>query len=209
MIADKFDPFPYLTEEWFLSLRWQRHWIEKMAGWWVGRFGKPASVCDFGAGDAWWCKAFHDFGGVETVAVELDHIAIQFIPEQVAVIIHDLREPLDIHRSFDLCICLEVAEHLPSTCAETLIETLRRHTKGILLFSAAEPGQTGTGHINLQPRIYWQGLLKRHGLHYNGSITDEAKIAFGNICNRFFDFLIENLQVYTRRTSETLYFPTS
>lgn len=198
MTAGEYDPSPYLAPEWFLSLQWQHHWIEKMSGWWVGRFGKPTSVCDFGAGDGWWCKAFHDFGEVETVAVELDRMAIQFIPEQVGVIIHDLREPLNIGHSFDLCICLEVAEHLPSTCAEILCKMLAKHTRGMLLFSAAGVGQIGTGHINLRPRVYWHELLRRQGLHFNASITNEVKVAFGNICNKFFDFLIENLQVYTR-----------
>lgn len=199
MTASEFDPSPYLTEEWFLSLQWQHRWIDKMVGWWAGRFGRPSSMCDFGAGDAWWCKAFHDFGDVEAVAVELDHMALQYIPEQVEVIIHDLRVPMNIGRPFDLCICLEVAEHLPSSCAETLCETLGQHTRGMLLFSAAGPGQLGTGHINLQPQTYWRGLLKQQELHYNAPVTDEVKVAFGNICNKFFDFLIENLQVFTRR----------
>lgn len=195
----KFDPSLYLTEQWFLSLRWQHHWIEKMVGWWVGQFGRPSSVCDFGAGDAWWCKAFHDFGDIEAVAVELSNIAIQYIPKQVSTIIHDLREPLGIGRAFDLCICLEVAEHLPVSCAEILCGTLGRHTRGTLLFSAAGPHQPGTGHINLQHQVYWRELLEREGLYYNASATDEVKIAFGNICNKFFDFLIGNLQVFTRR----------
>lgn len=156
-------------------------------------------MCDFGAGDAWWCKAFHDLGGIAVEAVELDKIALQFIPEQVGVIIHDLRLPLDAGHGYSLSICLEVAEHLPSTCAETLCETLAKHTQGMLLFSAAGPGQHGTGHINLQPQTYWRGLLKQRGLHYNSGITDEVKVAFGNICNKFFGFLIKNLQVFTRR----------
>lgn len=194
----EFDPFLYLTEEWFLSLQWQHHWIEKMVGWWVGRFGKPSSVCDFGAGDAWWCKAFCDLGDVEAVAVELSDIATQYIPKQVQVIIHDLREPLGIGRAFDLCICLEVAEHLPASCEKILCETLNRHTRGILLFSAAGPHQPGTGHINLQHQTYWQDLLRQQALYYNAAVTNEVKTAFGNICNRFFNFLIENLQVFTR-----------
>jgi len=70
----------------------------------------------------------------------------------------------------------------------------------MLLFSAASPNQPGTGHINLQYQTYWQELLRQQELYYNASVTNEVKAAFGNICNKFFDFLIENLQVFTRRT---------
>ena len=199
MTAGRYNPSIYLTEEWFASLRWQRHWIEKMVGWWVGRFSKPSSVCDFGAGDGWWSKAFHDLGGVVAEGVELNYVALKFIPDSVQVVIHDLRLPLDTGRVYDLCICLEVAEHLPPTCAEILCDTLALHTHGMLLFSAAGLGQSGTGHINLQPQTYWQELLEQRGLNYNASVTDEVKVAFGNICNEFFGFLVENLQVFTRR----------
>ncbi|GAH05049.1 unnamed protein product, partial [marine sediment metagenome] len=47
----------YKTNEWFDSLKWQHQWIEYMVGWWVGAFGTPETLLDFGAGDGWWCKA--------------------------------------------------------------------------------------------------------------------------------------------------------
>jgi 2-polyprenyl-3-methyl-5-hydroxy-6-metoxy-1,4-benzoquinol methylase len=117
----------YSSREWFESLSWQHGWIEKMAGWWIGEFGKPRSVVDYGAGDGWWCKAFHDVGST-VWAVELHEIAREFIPSQVQFVQHDLTCPLEIVRRLDLVICLEVAEHIPERYADILCQTLAAST---------------------------------------------------------------------------------
>ena len=50
-------------------------------------------------------------------------------------------------RKFDLVVSLEVAEHLPSECAETFVDSLTG-LGPIVLFSAAIPHQGGTNHAN-------------------------------------------------------------
>jgi SAM-dependent methyltransferase len=54
----------------------------------------------------------------------------------------------------DLALCLEVAEHLPPAMGQTLVQFLV-HQAETIVFSAAPPGQGGTGHINEQPKQYW------------------------------------------------------
>lgn len=63
---------------------------------------------------------------------------------------------------FDLCLCLEVAEHLKPNRAEPLIEFLCS-LSDYVLFSAAIPFQGGVGHVNEQWQEYWAGLFKRQG----------------------------------------------
>jgi hypothetical protein len=77
----------------------------------------------------------------------------------------DLTQPIDLGIQADLVVCLEVAEHLPPEAAPVLVDTLCRHGKRIL-FSAAPPGQGGTGHLNEQPPAYWAELFARHGYRY-------------------------------------------
>ena len=187
----------YRSEEWFKSLAWQHQWIEKMAGWWVGHFGLPLDVLDFGAGDGWWCKAFHDMGS-KTVAVELYDEAKEFIPEQVTFIRHDLREPLWLHRKADLCICLEVAEHLPQNCIQTFADTLVKHTSDTLLFSSARPGQEGTGHITMKDQGWWRNRLERPYFKFSPVKTQQVRDAFENIVNECFEFLPRNIQIFSR-----------
>lgn len=62
----------------------------------------------------------------------------------------------------DLCICLEVGEHLPDEAAGTLVENLVK-VSPVIIFSAAFPGQSGLNHINEQPPWYWRDKFHAHG----------------------------------------------
>ncbi len=66
----------------------------------------------------------------------------------------DLSRPLRLERRFDLAVCLEVAEHLPESLAERLVSDLVKLAP-VVLFSAAIPGQGGTGHLNERFPSYW------------------------------------------------------
>src|SRR5205085_7165879 len=66
-------------------------------------------------------------------------------------------------RTFDLAICLEVAEHLPETAATALVASLASLAP-IVLFSAAIPFQGGTDHRNEQWPQYWFDRFAVH--HY-------------------------------------------
>jgi hypothetical protein len=187
----------YKSEEWFKSLSWQHMWIDKMAGWWVGHFGKVESVIDFGAGDGWWPKAFHDLGA-KAVAVELFEEAREYIPPQVIFFQHDLREPLWLNSRAQLTICLEVAEHLPQSSIGVFTETLVKHTKSTLLFSAARPGQPGTGHITMKDQGWWRERIERPYLKFSPIKTQQVRDAFENIVNDCFEFLPRNIQVFSR-----------
>ena len=118
----------------------------------------PGSV-ESGRCGLWW----HVDTGVDAIGVDG-----QYVPrEQLCVpadrfICHDLTTPLDLGRRFDLVTCLEVAEHLPSEAAETIIDSLCRHAD-VIAFSAALPGQGGTGHINERWASFWVALFAAHG----------------------------------------------
>jgi hypothetical protein len=65
---------------------------------------------------------------------------------------------------FDLAICLEIAEHLPESCADALIKFLSELAPAVL-FGAAIPGQGGVNHINEQWQSYWVAKFSRHQLY--------------------------------------------
>ncbi len=75
----------------------------------------------------------------------------------------DLGTPIDLGRRFDLVICVEVAEHLDPAREAALIETIARHADRAIVFSAAEPGQPGHGHVNCRPLAYWLDLWRVRG----------------------------------------------
>lgn len=121
------------------------------------------SVVDVGCGVGPWLRAVgecgvDDFLGIDGQWVPADRLAI---PAD-RFLAHDLRQPLELGRRFDLAICVEVAEHLPADAAATLVRTLTSLAPAIL-FSAAVPDQGGDGHINEQWPDYWARLFRAHG----------------------------------------------
>ena len=64
--------------------------------------------------------------------------------------------------SFDLGICLEVAEHLPPWHSDKLLTIVSSPKR--LVFSAAQPNQGGRFHMNEQPAGHWIDRLAARGV---------------------------------------------
>lgn len=108
------------------------------------------TVLDVGCGEGWWADAFARHG-CRVTGLDSGHTAHR--PDTFEFVEHPLDEPLpDGH--WDLIVCLEVAEHLARNTAARLIREMTLRASCIL-FSAARPGQGGTGHVNEQPIGYW------------------------------------------------------
>jgi hypothetical protein len=100
-------------------------------------------------------EAFRDCGCEEILGVDGAHVNTAMLKIPVEYFFAwDLRQPLRLDRQFDLVVSLEVAEHLPSACAETFVESLTG-LGPVILFSAAIPFQGGTHHVNEQWPEYW------------------------------------------------------
>lgn len=125
----------------------------------------PFRVVDVGCGEGWWANTFADAGcqviGIDGSYVQGSPLGDRFLP-------HDLRQPLPKHLTgrFDLAVCLEVAEHLPATRADSLVTDLCGLAP-LVLFSAAIPGQGGVDHVNEQEPVYW--VRRFQALNYTAS----------------------------------------
>jgi len=129
---------------------------------------KPKRVIDVGCGEGWWGKKFEDLG---SYVLGLDG-AYMTNPAMTNFHAFDIEQRIPTpNEPFDLAVCLEVAEHLNPSRAETFVEDLCKLSPTIL-FSAAIPGQGGNGHINCQWPSYWQTFYSQHGYTLNGSIRD-------------------------------------
>lgn len=120
---------------------------------------------------------------------------------------HDLTTPLHLTSgspmetdTFHLVTCLEMAEHLPEEAAPVLIETIARHLEigGLLIFSAAPPGQHGEHHINLKPAHWWRSLLFEHGISYREDLTRQLAHLFGWVTGPASAWIAANVQVFDR-----------
>jgi SAM-dependent methyltransferase len=94
----------------------------------------------------------------------------------------------------DISYCFEVAEHLPPDLGERLVQFLAE-VGTTVVFTAAQPGQGGTGHINEQPPDYWVDRFSEHGLERNVQIEARVRDGFGRAWS---PWLAPNVLVFTR-----------
>jgi SAM-dependent methyltransferase len=140
------------------------------------------SVLDVGGGVGAWAAGFHDAGVPDVLCVDGDYVdQAKLLVEPERFVAHDLTQPLDVNRRFDLCVCLEVGEHLPASSAATLVETVTRHSD-VIAFSAAVPRQGGEHHINEQWPSYWRPMFKARGYRLldiiRPRIWDDDRVGF-------------------------------
>ena len=58
-----------------------------------------------------------------------------------------------------LVLCLEVLEHIRPAQTAKAVRNLVNLTDDLIIFSAAQPGQGGIGHINCRSRDHWKSLF--------------------------------------------------
>ena len=121
------------------------------------------SVVDVGCGLGAWLAVFENLGVDDVLGYDgpwVDRSRLLIVPGAFRAV--DLQEPLAAERRFDLAVCLEVAHLLQPECARRFVESLTS-LADVVLFSAAIPGQGGTGHVNEQWPAYWTALFRSQG----------------------------------------------
>jgi SAM-dependent methyltransferase len=123
----------------------------------------PKSVTDVGCGQGAWLAAFAELGINEILGVDGDYVnRDKLLFDHRHFIAVDLTRAFEIPGHYDLAICVEVAEHLPGNNSRSLVHALTQ-ASSLVLFSAAVPGQGGSGHINEQWPSYWRSLFAAEG----------------------------------------------
>ena len=87
----------------------------------------------------------------------------------------DVTKDIISNEKYDCAVTIEVAEHIPKEYSENLVKNLVNLSKGFILFTAAPPGQGGTGHINCQPKEFWIDIFKKYNYELNQLETEKIK----------------------------------
>ena len=133
----------------------------------------PRSVVDVGCGSGVWLALFREHGVERILGLDGAHVNPAWLRISLdSFRALDLSQPFQLNQTFDLAVCLEVAEHLPRKSAAGFTESLARIAP-VILFSAAVPRQGGTNHINEQWPFYWRHLFEEQGFQMLDLIRKE------------------------------------
>jgi hypothetical protein len=166
----------------FFRKRFTLHWRAPIFCQAVIDVLNPESVVDVGCATGDLVRQFRQMGvpceGLEGSEHVIKHSVID------NMILWDLRcsiknrwndfLPGETNKRFNLCICLEVAEHIEPEYVNIFLENLIFFSNKILM-SIAPPGQKGHYHVNLQPIEYWDKLLLELGYVRKQKIADQIK----------------------------------
>lgn len=130
----------------------------------VSEFIQPRSILDVGCAEgAWLAEWRRCVPGCIVLGVDGDWVnreRLEIPPDAFQHI--DLNGDLPELGSFDLVMNLEVAEHLDASRSGVFVKWLCERAP-FIVFSAAVPGQGGTGHVNEQWPAYWMKLFETFG----------------------------------------------
>lgn len=151
----------------------------------------PTRVLDVGCGAGSWLAAAWDLWKVDCVGLDQgdlpEELQQKWSPRWMEYRKVNLAvKTLKPQGTFDLAICLEVAEHLAEPYGEGLVKFLCKSAPAVL-FSAAPPGQGpyppdgslidkwSAWHINEQPYSYWGDLFEAQGFEQRDVIRPRVQ----------------------------------
>jgi len=181
------DPSLVYSKEFFERMQKLRLWQKEVGRKIVDVFGVK-SVGDFGCGAGYYLEGMHE-NGAEVAGYEYMYKEVKgFIPDSIKdrIFQANCQNELDIVGSlvFDMTFSIEVAEHVLPEYSSNLVWNLTDHANKFIVFSAAPPGQTGCGHINLQPLEYWVELFNAQGWVESKEWTEKLRDIYRNLQRR-------------------------
>jgi hypothetical protein len=161
----------------------------------VALMGWPGNYLDIGCGTGIMVETAR---ALEIPAHGLD-LLIQ--PDDSKPWLHkqDLTIPFDLQVKFQMITCIEVVEHIHKKKIDIFMDNIIRHKleNGMVVFTAASPGQGGEHHKTLRPGYQWRDYFwNRYEMNYREDLTTRLRMAW-NLIPMPMQWLTANVQVFT------------
>jgi glycosyltransferase involved in cell wall biosynthesis/SAM-dependent methyltransferase len=162
---------------------------------WIADTLAPEKVLDIGCGPGTYVDCFQELN-VNATGYDSD-ARVDGNPHLICKSLFELQETADV------VLCMEVAEHIDGCNNQQIVEVMANalQTDGILIWTAAQPGQGGVGHINCQTKDYWADLFASQPLErcpdIENQLVDAMKAGY------HMGWFVQNLQVYKKVGAET------
>lgn len=165
---------------------------KRLAHWIKDQFAPCDFVYDLGCGPGTYVNALNDIG-VDTFGYDID----PRVEDKPNLICADLLK-LNPTTQAELVLCLETAEHIDTMHNKDIVKAIDRCLihGGMLIWSAAQPGQGGVGHINCQTKEYWHKLFQKKGFSRNygieKSLVDDMRTGY------HMGWFVQNVMVFIK-----------
>lgn len=126
----------------------------------------PRSVCDVGCGVGNFLYVFKQLGVENVLGMDGEWAQTPLLNRYLTAgefnaVDFETTLPSPPEK-FDLCLSLEVAEHIAEERSDNFVNLLVQ-TADTIIFSAALPFQGGINHVNEQKEEYWERKFAKHG----------------------------------------------
>jgi len=169
---------------------------EALAKFLIGYLDKDKPTFDFGCGNGFYLSKLEEAGFKYCKGFEGTKLNNSLNRETVVV---DLTRELNLvwktgavgmstqdeHIWKGNVISLEVGEHLPKEAQETFMQTVTKHCAGKLVFSWAEIGQPGLGHINCRDIDEVIQDVRSRGFIYLQGLSEQVRATIEDNCSWF------------------------
>lgn len=136
------------------------------------------SMIDLGCGMCGYLEGVYAAGCTDIAGIDMYRdLALDYIPDHLLDFIEvgDITKPFENERVFDCSLSIEVGEHIDPSGSDVFIDNLTSCSNRYIVFTAATPGQRGTGHINLRSKDFWIDAIEDRGFLYRNKIVEEFK----------------------------------
>ncbi len=156
----------------------------------------PKSVVDFGCGCGMYLYELES-RGIEIFGIDGSPAAKRnLIISRDQFRLADVTSDIILPKRYDIAMCLEVAEHIPTSASPTLVKNVTQYSD-LVVFSSAHKGQGGHDHINEQDPRFWIDLFNQRDFEFLVEDTQKIKDELSKAKAIF--WLVDNIAIFRKR----------